>query len=327
MSELQTTNPTIAPPIYPASRYHNADDICVITSYFNVCNYRPLKDNYMAFRKSMDDSDIALITVECAFNGAPFQLEESDRVIQVRSNSIMWQKERLLNIAVDKVRERFSKIAWIDADSFFSNANWAVETSCLLDSVPIVQPFDTVINLPKDADFFDGMGSHRISFAYDAAVNGAAAVKDSDGKHGHTGYAWAARSEILEQGLFDAAIANGGDHMMAHAMLDDRNSPCYERLFFDNEKSKAHFQKWTEALSSRIKEGISYVPGAILHRWHGSMRNRRYHATLEKFARFGVDPSVDLRINECGCWEWNNKRQRLHDFLASYFESREEDEE
>ena len=327
ISDVLKMQPTITPPIYPATGYRRAEDLCVITSYFNVCGYRALYENYIAFKKSMQDSNIPLLTIECAFNDSPFQLEKEDNVVQVRSNSIMWQKERLLNIALDKVRHRFAKVAWIDADTFFSNSQWAIETSRLLDEMPIVQPYDTVILLPKDANHFDGAGAHRISFAFDAAVNGVASVRNSAGKHGHTGYAWAARTEVLEHGLFDAAIANGGDHMMAHALLDDCNSPCYRQLFFDDEKSRAYFQTWANSIIPKVHKGVGYVPGAVLHLWHGSMRNRRYHATLERLARFGMDPNVDLKINEQGCWEWNSKRPRLHAFAASYFEQRQDDED
>src|SRR5271166_1365703 len=95
--------------IHPASKYESVDDLCVVTTYFNPCNYKSLLKNYLSFHESLKQSDIQLFTVECTFGEAPFQLESGPNTLQVRANSVLWQKERLLNIAFASVCKTFPK--------------------------------------------------------------------------------------------------------------------------------------------------------------------------------------------------------------------------
>src|SRR4029079_13310383 len=110
-------------------------------------------------------SDITHRVVECAFGDAPFELPESAAVLRVRARDVMWQKERLLNLAVAALPAACTKVAWIDADILFAEPNWAAETSRRLDDFPIVQPFDRVVRLPRGATAFTGAGDAWPGFA------------------------------------------------------------------------------------------------------------------------------------------------------------------
>ena len=68
-----------------------------ISSYFNPTNSKKIKENYLTFRKNLK---VPLTTVELAFNDQPFFISDSIK-IRGDTNNIMWQKERLLNIAID----------------------------------------------------------------------------------------------------------------------------------------------------------------------------------------------------------------------------------
>lgn len=311
--------------IHPAESYSAVNDLCVITTHFNPCGYQRLKENYHKFRQSLESSGIQLFTVECAFNDTAFNLEKSDNVMQVRSGSVLWQKEKMLNIALKEVLRNFPKVAWIDADVLFSNATWAQEASRLLDDYPIVQVQDQIVQLSPDSTVYEGDLQRWTSFAYDITTNGVEAVKASNGQHGHTGFAWAARREVLEGGLYDGDIIGTGDHVMAHGMLNDLNSPCLNDIFFSNTKSRDYFKDWAEQFYAKMQGHLTFVPGTALHMWHGSIKNRRYRYKAEKLARFGVDPRVDLCNNSDGLWEWNSERPSLHRFVAETFALREED--
>src|SRR4051794_6763994 len=119
--------------ISPASDYTYADDLCIITCYFNPEKYKSKKKNFAQFIAPITKAGLNHIIVECAFNNSSFEIPESPNVIRVNSNAVLWQKERLLNIALKAVPMKCSKIVWIDCDIQFSNARWATETSLLLD--------------------------------------------------------------------------------------------------------------------------------------------------------------------------------------------------
>ena len=117
-------------------------------------------------------------------------------------------------------------MAWLDNDILFTNPDWAVQTLALLDDVPAVQPYERVIHVWPGAVVANDGGPACESFAAvwgrDRGLIGAGVDR-----HGHPGFAWAARRELLERhGLYDVALNAGGDHLIAHAMCGDSDSPC-----------------------------------------------------------------------------------------------------
>ena len=90
-----------------------------ITSYFNPVGYQRRLQNYRTFRQYLA---VPLVTVELSFNGR-FQLEHGDAeiLVQIPSADIMWQKERLLNLALKYLPESCEKLAWLDCDIVFED--------------------------------------------------------------------------------------------------------------------------------------------------------------------------------------------------------------
>ncbi len=56
----------------------------------------------------------------------------------------IWQKERLLNILLDRLPKRITKVAWLDADLLFLNSDWARLASESLETWAAIQLFDYV---------------------------------------------------------------------------------------------------------------------------------------------------------------------------------------
>src|SRR4051812_46073823 len=79
--------------------YRAVKELWVITCYYNPCGYQSRRRNYEIFSHALKASGINLLTIECAFGHQPYDLGESLDVIRVRSRSLLWQKERLLNLA------------------------------------------------------------------------------------------------------------------------------------------------------------------------------------------------------------------------------------
>jgi len=312
--------------IKPAESYTPVSDLCILTCYFNPCGYTNLLNNYLQFKQSIIQSGLTLITVECAFGAAAFHLQPEPDVIQVRSNSVIWQKECLLNVALQAARPRVTKVAWLDADIFFADPHWAVSTSAMLDRFQIVQPFSEVVLLPQGMSYYAGDGHFLYGIA---SVLGRdfTLIKEPYHIHGHTGYGWAARIEALTEGLFDGCLLGCGDHVMAHAMFGDINCTCIEETFFNDPSSLLYYERWARQLFGRVNGSVGYVEGTILHSWHGDPKNRNYLKAAQKLARFGVDPERDLRKNADGCWEWNTNRPALQKYVADYFEIRKDDEQ
>src|SRR5690349_10101249 len=71
-----------------------------ITSYFNPLDYRRRRQNYRAFRERLP---LPLLTVELAYRSPELAAGDADLLVQLRGRDVMWQKERLLNIAVARL--------------------------------------------------------------------------------------------------------------------------------------------------------------------------------------------------------------------------------
>lgn len=175
----------------------------VITCHFNPCGYQRLRENYWTFRQNLT---CPLITVELSFNG---QFEIPDAIhIDGTENQIMWQKERLLNIALEQVTH--DAFAWVDADIIFENENWQHETEQKLECFPVVQPFQC-------CSWLDANRNVLMSLLSD----GYAKQKKMKGLH-HCGFAWAGRTELFKRiGLYDADIIGGGDSIMLACFRGD----------------------------------------------------------------------------------------------------------
>jgi hypothetical protein len=305
--------------------YEAVDDLWIVTAYFNPLGYETRLRNYEIFRQASQAGGLRLSTVECVFGEGPFQLPPSPDVISVRARDVMWQKERLLNLAFDRLPARCAKVAWVDCDVLFENPRWAVVTSDLLERHAVVQPFATPIRLLRDGTVWGGdFWTH--GFAAVRAVDRDAVRTGDRVRHGDTGLAWAARREVLSRhGLYDRSIAGGADHLMAHAMCGDWESACLERLLGVGTPQRFHAQQWGERFHAAVGGDVAHVPGAAFHLWHGDYDKRRYRARHEELRALGFDPATDLRLGEQGCWEWATAKPELHRWVRDYFARRDED--
>ena len=260
-----------------------------VTAFFNPQHY---------LRRSKQQG-LRLLTVELAFNDAPFELHrrEAEILIQLRcgENSVMWQKERLLNIGLNHLPPECTSLVWLDCDVVFENPNWIRETAYLLQRYKVVQPFSISVRLPHRKDpadlsdaenqTFERMPSAGYSYTHpcpfiDCMLNG------------HTGFAWAAQRSLFDGiGFYDKMIVGGGDAVLACGIFG-RKAHKFTHLL--PAPLVADQQAWIAAVSSRVAGSITFTKGRLLHLWHGHPRRRMTLARLQLLVNHGFDPRSDL---------------------------------
>jgi hypothetical protein len=308
------------------------NDIWIITSYFNPCRYFTRRFNFDAFAARLSSSGANLLVIEMALDQGEFELGNDHEIIRVRGDAVMWQKERLLNIAIASLPASCTKVAWLDCDLLFEDGDWLQKTSDALERFVVVQPFSSCVRLPRGHLEFQGRAQED-----EAVVESFAAVVARDRslardavyrEHGHTGFAWAARRELLEtRGLYDACLTGSGDHLMAHVFAGALDSRCIPAMIGSGNKYAEHFARWS-AEAHRIGAGsLGHVPGRVLHLWHGSMADRRYYSRNQEFKGFAFDPERHIRRGEQGLWEWAEAPEELRAWAIALFASRNEDGE
>ena len=118
-----------------------------ITCYFNPVGYKRRLQNYLLFRRHLK---IPLITVELAYrDGFDLPADAADILIRLRSGDVLWQKERLLNLALAALPDRCDAVAWLDCDVVFEDDDWAARAAQALQRFPLIQPFQTVHETPR----------------------------------------------------------------------------------------------------------------------------------------------------------------------------------
>ncbi len=308
--------------------YKTPQNLWVITTYYNPCRYITRRKNYDVFIDSMRRSNIPILTVECAFDDAPFELPNSIDTIKIRSHSMLWQKERLLNLAVSWLPPDCHYVAWIDCDVLFQNPHWAIETTRLLKEHAIVQLFESCLRLEKH-NTIRKTPNRRSSFGAIAPKNLHLLSCGRYDLHGHTGYGWAMRRDIFDAvGLYEYAIGGSADHYIAHAIYGTYGF-CIESSFGKNNCALSHFFEWGKRFHSLVSGSFTVVPGEIIHLWHGDWRNRRYIQRVLEVSMLNFDPYNDLVVAPGKPLEWSTDIDKmkpgLKEYFTRYFETRRED--
>lgn len=280
----------------------------VITCYFNPCGYENLRRNYTRFR---DNLNCDLVTVELSFDGSFFVPD----AIQIRGTerNLLWQKERLLNVALEHLDPQCDKVAWIDADVLFLNPGWAEDAGRLLDHLPLVQLFEEI----HDVDHRGRIGRRSYSWA---KVNTDPRLK---GKYGRPGLAWAARREILTDGFYDAHVLGGGDAAMLYAWTGVAKFPG---VLPRDSAWESHYCDWAYPQFLKVQGNVGCVTGHAVHLFHGSWHNRKYTERYAVLNENDFNPLDDIRI-ENGIWAWCSDKPKLHRGVAEYFRGRKEDQD
>lgn len=270
--------------------------------------YKTRAENYKRFKEELGTD---LLTIECAFGNDPFTLEDS---VKLRADSVLWQKERLLKIGEKLLPREQDYVIFLDADIIFQNKNWLQDTRNALKHYNVVQPFQTIHRRNRDWS----IEASYESFGYRYAQGVRSSKFDI---HGHTGFAFACRREAF--GLYDRQIAGTGDHLWYHAVVGQLPVACIDR---DLKGKRAYdFYSWAVNYYKKTQGKLGFVEGEIDHLYHGSIKNRNYSVRMQELEKLDYDPRADIHTNSQGLLEIN--RKEIRDWVASYFESRKEDED
>jgi hypothetical protein len=275
---------------------------------------------------------VPLVAVELSFNGS-FDLapDDAEILIQLRGGSILWQKERLLNIALQALPSSCDTVAWIDCDTIFLQSDWPCAVRRLLDDFVLVQLFERLHHLPADYHGdMPGVVRSQVPFhsiasclAKDTLADESFRTVGLSQRHKYApGLAWAARRATLQlHGLYDALVLGTGDKALVSAAWG-RFVDCAKALQL-GPRARAHYLAWAEPFHEAVRGRIGYLEGDVFHLWHGDLANRGYASRYALFAPFMFDPYSDIALNKDGVWHWSSEKPEMHDFVRTHFEKTE----
>ncbi|NNM28497.1 MAG: hypothetical protein HKO57_03190, partial [Akkermansiaceae bacterium] len=261
--------------------------------------------------------------------------DDADRLIQVGGGDLLWQKERLLNIGIAALPRTCRNVAWLDCDIVFEDDEWPGQVDALLERCRVVQLFSRCRHLQRDSAITP---SSEQSVVREVA---GFTAKKARGEIPHEtfrvqgesqrlayspGLAWAARRDLLQDcGFYDGLVMGGGDKAMAAAAYGyiDETAAAYKMTA----PHARHYRAWAEPFFDRIRGKVGWLDGSILHLWHGDLQKRRYPGRYNGFDAFEFDPYTDVALHSDGSWRWSSSKPEMHEFIARYLASRNEDGE
>jgi hypothetical protein len=331
--------------VHPSQRQSHvqpiSDPLYVVTCITNPERYRTRYELYRAFEKMCADAGAILYTVEIALRDRHHEItsHENPRHIQLRSPAQMWMKEDPINLVIRHHLPADARyVAWVDADVQFARPDWVNETLHQLQHFQVVQMFSHAQDVSPGCDLGTGQvlnGPHQ-SFlcSYVQGVPFPKYLRDDCGGSGgsggaagrlwHSGYAWAARRSALNDlGLLgDISILGSADHHMAAALIGKVQRTIHGQM---HPTYKAYWQRWQDRAEKHIQRNVGFVPGLLLHYWHGSKVNRRYIDRWKILVEEKYNYEVDLYRDFQGLLALTDRNWKLRDRLREYFRQRSED--
>jgi len=309
-----------------------AEKLHVITVVSNPVNYLSRYELYVEFAKRIHDAGAILWTVELAYGERSFAITQKDnpRHIQLRAGgedrigTVIWSKENLINIGIQRMPKEAKYICWCDADIVFQRPDWPEATIHELQLHPIIQPWSHAQDL--------GPEGQPVGKALESFCSAWYTGKPMDWNHekyasgvGHPGYCWAARRDALDKlgGLIDFAVLGSADRHMAYALVDKVEFSVHPKVHPSYIK---HLKIWEVRARHYLHRNISYLPGLITHHWHGSKKARGYSSRWQILVDRQFNPELDLKRDSQGVYQLTERNWRLRHDIIRYFESRDEDD-
>lgn len=282
-----------------------SDKLWVLTSYFNPLGLKSRLKLYREFMLRMEATPgVEVVSVELNHTRFPATVPGLGAV-SYYSPDMLFYKENLVNLAFRSLPPWVKYVAWLDADIAFCRPDWVEATIEALKWQHFVQLFSHVQDL---TDKYQPIGEVLPGYVY--------AVGKYLAPPTPPGFAWAARRECLDRtnGICDELpVLGSSDDYMANALCKiDLGYPVPP--------------EWIQWANKFGTVNIGYVPGLIVHYWHGRRENRGYQTRHALLAKYGHLLPDQLYRDVNGLWRWRDPENPYALAMKEWFEARKEDE-
>jgi hypothetical protein len=278
-------------------------DMAICIAIFNPTKTKRIIMNYHYMVNVLKMQGLPVFTIELVFGN---ETPEIPGAFIVKGNSYMFHKERLHRLLERKVPRKYTKLAFLDGDILFEDKDWYYKVSKLLDTHDVVQPFEmchwldltyTQKTLTRESVLF--MKDPVFSWKY------------------HPGFAWCLRRDWYNKiGTFDLALSGSGDTISVIGWLKKELPPNFKSI---PSALESEFKDFYDKPAPRI----TYLPGNVLHLYHGSKVNRQY---VERHKMLEINRKIRdlISTNSHGVYEWIDPTMNAQ-FLR-YFKNRMDDD-
>lgn len=296
-----------------------------VAVYFNIAGFTKLRENFERFIKRFSWLGDNLLIVELAYYERDFEMTgKHTNMVQLRSNSVMWQKEALINVGTKELREQGCKyVGWLDGDAIIENDNqeWYNKIKDTLKEYSLVQVCERINCV------FDDWTSQKYTSMAEYTLT------DTNVWHCYTaGLGWAMHGDLWDNcHYYDKAILGAGDCLNFVGAIPDVID-FHKYIGFFGDGSKDHlptYLNWASKWRKQINGSVSFVPGISASiEPHGGKTGRAYRERAEGLIQLRFNPRKHVAHNTNGALEWTELASpELKFFVLDYFINRKEDGE
>lgn len=279
-------------------------DLAVCLVYFNSAKSKRLLMNYLYVIEKFKLATIPTFTIEM-YEDSP----EIADAIHVKTDFILFQKERLCYLLEKHIPESYKKLLFIDSDLIFQNLNWYNELSQKLDTFNVVQPFEKGVWL--DITYTKIVKVRAPIILYKKLGY----IENEGGIGGyHPGFAWAFQRDWYRKiGFFQYGILGCGDTFSSTVILN-----------YNNFKYQDYMVPALEEYRTSIVEppSVCFLKGNIYHLWHGDQKNRQYSDRRTIFKNV-KDIRDIIKVAKNGLFELKDNTYKKQ--IRKYFSNRFDD--
>lgn len=186
--------------------------------------------------------------------------------------SVIWYKENAINLAVKRLPDQFSEVAWIDADCEILHEDIIGAIHDALSRADVVQCASNIVYLGFNGE---KLNEHPLRFS----------VKH-DVLNGACGLCVAARREAFNKlgGLPEFQVCGGGDLTFAASLGYVINDLCKPQMSFDFSCDLMGYV----ARGQNAHLTSSFIQATAIHHYHADPTKRMYverYASLESYSR------------------------------------------
>ena len=306
------------------------NDMAIITSFFNPLNFKSRKSNLIRFMEFLKESgvDEHFYICEILFDGQEPSVKHKN-VLHLKSNSILWHKEKSLNILEKIIPETYTKIIWVDADIMWFNKNWYSDISKLLEDYNMIHPM-------KCCRFLDYRKQHiysKNSYVAEKILNGGEIPITTKRGDLCYGFAMAFKREFFHKfGLFDRGLIGHGDFYNIISIEENWLDTLSKLLSKDNSITaikvdsifKNYIINYVDMCNKWINNKYSFYDDEIVHLYHGELTNRKYNTRSKIFSDLYFDDIFVQGSN--GLYEFKESvSEYATEFFKTYFLNRKDD--
>lgn len=296
--------------------------IIVPIFHFNNIDFKNKQRAFDNFSLNALNNSLKIIFVECSFGNIPFQFTKSNEPfnIQINYNSMIMNKENLINLIVRVLPSDWKYVAWIDPEVCLEEFDWVRKAIDLLQNNDIIQLY-SVANFRH---FDNSIIYSQKSFikTYKTKNKDLAKLKYQELFHdyGNTGLAWAATRNFFEKNgfLYDKSITGSGDIIIAYSLI---NEVSQIPIVLKGKEFKESIERWANKLNSCnfsfscLESTINILPISEL--------SKGIIADVVLYKN-NFDPFVDLSYNDNGLIQLGNSNSKISKELNKYIKGSEE---